>query len=188
MDTLMEREALNGRGELPEHYGEDTLVLLPKDPQGIFAYWEVSEDTLKRMEYQWGEDIFQQARRVLIIYRHQWEKEEPMEEPREKNMVDALEETIEETIRVDITPQARSWYLEVSHPDHRYHVEWGWLLQENHFEPLMKSNTVRTPRNRVSDLVDENWTLPEWKFRKLYRRISLFQVSSPELMRRRTFR
>jgi hypothetical protein len=34
-------------GELPRSYDEDTLVLLPRDPTSLFAYWDQSERTLR---------------------------------------------------------------------------------------------------------------------------------------------
>ena len=176
MTQIMDRETLNAGGELPDGYGEDTLVLLPRDPQWIHAYWEISPGTIERIKQhwykqKWDEDTFNHARQVLMLYRHRWNREGEIEDTRE----------------IELGPGARNWYMEVEEPDHYYHVELGWNFN-GHFYPLMASNTVLTPRNRISDLVDENWTLPEWKFRRLFRRISLFQVSSPEMVRRRSFR
>jgi len=172
VEIKIDRGTLNGGGELPDFYEEDTLVLLPRDPRWVFAYWEISPDTLNRLKYQWGNETFNHAKPTLMVRRHRWDQEGE----------------IAESTPLAITSEARNWYLEVSHPDHYYHLELGWVLGHGEFYTLMKSNTVRTPREQVSSLVDENWTLPEWKFRKLFRRISLFQVSSPELVRRRNFR
>jgi len=39
------------RGEsLPQFYGVDRLVILPRDPYNIFAYWEVSLPTRDNLE------------------------------------------------------------------------------------------------------------------------------------------
>ncbi|MBI5549415.1 MAG: DUF4912 domain-containing protein [Deltaproteobacteria bacterium] len=35
-------------GELPESYGEDTVVLLPKDPHCLYLHWDFSPATLER--------------------------------------------------------------------------------------------------------------------------------------------
>jgi hypothetical protein len=34
-------------GELPSSYGEDTLVVLPRDPRTLFVYWDHAEATLR---------------------------------------------------------------------------------------------------------------------------------------------
>ncbi|HEY3451920.1 MAG TPA: DUF4912 domain-containing protein [Myxococcales bacterium] len=35
-------------GELPESYGDDSVVLLPKDPHSLYLYWDLSPVTLDR--------------------------------------------------------------------------------------------------------------------------------------------
>jgi hypothetical protein len=39
------RESLNAGETLPPFYGEDTLVLLARDPYWLFSYWELTWDT-----------------------------------------------------------------------------------------------------------------------------------------------
>lgn len=34
-------------GELPESYGRDRLVLIPRDPEWVFIYWEMSDNTYR---------------------------------------------------------------------------------------------------------------------------------------------
>ncbi|MEW6280022.1 MAG: DUF4912 domain-containing protein, partial [Candidatus Eremiobacterota bacterium] len=66
----------NGRGanlteprELPEHYGFDTLVLLPRDPSACLAFWEISPRTRERLVSESGEDFPARSRLVLKVRR-----------------------------------------------------------------------------------------------------------------------
>ncbi len=167
MELQVSREELNAGGSLPPFYEEDVLVLLPRDPYWLHAYWEISSATLQWLVEEWKREEWDSSVRQIRVYRHLWEKEGE----------------IETFFDVELPPTAGNWYLEVSQPDYYYHVEFGWKKNDGKFYSLLSSNTVRTPRDRISSIIDENWTLPDWKFRRLYRRISLFNISSPELIR-----
>lgn len=150
---------------LPERYGEDCLVLMTRDPYCLFAYWEVSPLTLKQLpHHEAGETGLALQMRVFKHY--------PLQEGE-----------IESYFDLHLTPAAASWYITVGEPDCSYHVELGRLMPDGRFISLLRSNTVQTPRDSVSDIIDENWHLPDWKARKLYRRIALTHLSSPELFR-----
>ncbi len=167
MEVQVNRKELNSGGSLPPFYEEDTLVLLPRDPSWLYAYWEISSATLQWVKEEWAGEEWDLAVRQLRVFRHRWNREGE----------------VESFFDIELSPGAGDWYLEAGQPDHFYHVELGWKKREGNFYCLLRSNTVRTPRDRVSDIVDENWTLPDWKFRRLFRRISLFNISSPELHR-----
>lgn len=166
--AVNQQGALARKETLPEYYGEDRLVLLPRDPYSLFAYWEISASTREHIRESWGEDIWRNSSPVLRICKHRWSRQG----------------TIDSVIDIDLKPGADNWYISVTGPDHFYHAELGWRRPEGIFFPLLSSNLVRTPRDSISDLIDENWQLPDWKSRKLFRRISVYHLSSPELIRR----
>ncbi len=153
---------------LPTYYEEDRLVLLPRDPYSLFAYWEISTSTGEHIKKNWGEKGWNNSSPVLRICKHHRSRQE----------------TIESVTDINLEPGSNNWYIPVTGPDHFYHVELGWRRPEGTFFSLLISNLVRTPRNSISDLIDENWKLPDWKSRKLFRRISVYHLSSPELIRR----
>ncbi len=156
-----------GTFDLPRYYGEDYLVLLPRDPYYIFSYWELSHPTrenCKPPSDAHGNAPFP----VLRIYRHQ------------KDYPDRIHCYFDR----EISLHNDNWYIKVKHPGAYYYAQWGWKTTAGDFVPVLQSNSVYTPRNSVSDIIDENWALPDWKFRKLYRRISMYHLSSPELVRR----
>jgi hypothetical protein len=158
------------RGEaIPAYYGEDRLVILPRDPYCLFAYWEVSLPTRERLRQEAGDARWENAAPMLRVYKHDWFREE----------------TVESFSDVALRSEADNWYLPVTESDRVYHAELGWRMPEGAFRPVLRSNAVRTPRDGLSDIIDEAWQLPDWKARKLYRRISLYHLSSPEMFRRR---
>jgi len=157
------------RGEsLPELYGEDRLVILPRDPHNIFAYWEVSPQTRAALEKRAIEEGCPEIAYCLRVYKYAWPEEE----------------TVESFFDLEVSRESNNWYITVANADRYYHVELGWKAPGIPFQYLLRSNLVRTPRNGLSDLIDENWQLPDWKAQKLFRRISLYHLSSAEFFRR----
>lgn len=158
---LVDPEAIISR-----YYGEDYLTLLPRDPNCLFAYWEISVPTRQKVFREWDETARKGALPCLRVFRHEWQ------DPG----------NIHSYFDIKVEEDADSWYVHVSSADNFYHVELGWMLPEGIFYSLLQSGVVRTPRDSISDIIDENWKLPDWKSRRLYRRISLYHLSSPELV------
>ncbi len=165
----VEPQDLAGRGKtLPGSYEEDRLALLPRDPYSLFAYWEISSSTRENIRKSWGEEVWQGSSPVLRICKHR---------RAHKGALDSVTD-------LDLEPDAASWYISINGPDHFYHAELGWRRPEGTFFSLLTSNLVLVPRDAISDLIDENWQLPNWKSRSLFRRISVYHLSSRELIRR----
>jgi hypothetical protein len=161
-----EISSLNRGRSLPHFYDEDRLVILPRDPRCIFAYWELSTATRERVEKQAGGE--HQPFYVLRVYQHA------------RN--DA--ENTESYFELHPGREDASWYITVPEPDRLYSVELGWISPQGSFQVLLHSNKIRTPRDSISEIIDEEWQLPDWKAQKLFRRISLHHLSSAEFMRR----
>lgn len=167
METIVTQKTVYAGEVLPKHYGEDRFVLLPRDPHWIFAYWEISPATEEKVQNEWGRDTWQQIIPKLRVYRHAWEREG----------------AIENYFDITLDRGACSWYIKVNYSDHYYHADLGWEVPGVTFYPVLKSNLARTPRDGISHIVDENWKLPDWKTRRLFHRISLYHLSSPEFLR-----
>ena len=161
------------RGEsLPLYYGLDRLVTLTRQPKCNYCYWEVSLPTRERLKQEWGESQWQNAVPMLRVYKHDWRQEE----------------TVESFFDISLGAETDNWYLSVAEADRTYHAELGWRLADGNFKPVLSSNYVRLPRDGLSEIIDEDWQLPDWKARRLFRRISLYHLSSPELFRSRSQR
>jgi hypothetical protein len=137
--------------ELPNSYGVDRVVALVRDPYWIHAYWELTEDTLSSALRRLGAAA-KGARVVLRVFYSRGEGGEP------------------ESVLFDIalTLDARSWYVNVAAPGRTYRVEVGILTLDGRFLRLMRSNCVTTPRDRMSDVLDEQWRTVSSEYEEMY--------------------
>lgn len=163
-----EKIDLNRGLSLPQYYAEDRLVLLPRDPYCIFAYWELSEPAREALAGQVGAERRPELSFILRVCKHSRNDEN----------------SVESYFDLRVSPDDNHWYIAVQEADRLYHTRLGWKLPPGPFQPLLSSNSVRTPRDCISDLIDEEWQLPDWRAQKLLRRISLHHLSSAEFVRR----
>ncbi|MDA8235437.1 MAG: DUF4912 domain-containing protein [Clostridia bacterium] len=117
---------------IPQGYRENRLVILPKDPYSIFGYWELTEDSrnITTAHYQrpW-EDLILAARIYdLTGVLH----------------FDGFNALWREHI---MHPMTNNWYFEQLVPGHHYCVEIGVKSDMGAFLPMVRSNTVTTPRD-----------------------------------------
>jgi len=121
---------------IPSGYGLDRVVLIPRDPFRIMAYWELGGGVIERLRFKYSAENVEQSRWVLRM-----------------SMSNAREPMI-----VDVDPKVGQWYVKVA-PGGRYRAEFGFILPDGTFEVLCRSNEIVTPREGVSDLVDERWAV-----------------------------
>lgn len=116
-----------GTPELPETYGEDRLTLMVKDPDYLFAYWEITPQRIAQAA---------KAKRAGTDYREvmrlNWEAR-------------GLFEANYALMPVSFT--ARRWYLRVPRPGLSYRLEIGWLGSQGHFISLLDSNVSDAPES-----------------------------------------
>jgi hypothetical protein len=140
-----ERPVYIDRGpELPRHYGRDILVAMVRDPNWIFAYWELEGPSRQRIADEAGRDALTRGQWVLRI--HNADADAPEDHP--------------------VILEAGNWYLRVP-DDATLVLEIGLQTPDGEFIGVLKSNRVSTPRLGYSDEVDEEWMIVEEDFRKL---------------------
>jgi hypothetical protein len=108
----------------PESYGIDRVRLLVRDPEWLFAYWDVSPKSVESLRRQLGERAAAVARLTLRIA-----------DPVSGGASDIL-----------LPPGARWWYVRADSARRSYRAELGFTLASGEFRTLAKSNTVTTPR------------------------------------------
>jgi hypothetical protein len=132
---------------LPEFYGDNRLVILPRDPYWFFAYWEITADRWNSVRQQVGADLVDSAQQVLRVY-----DISGMEFNGDQGPVKARR-YFDVTIQID----SRNWYVNVDQPGCTYLVEMGLKLADGRFIALLRSNRIRLPSGRVSDQTDSEW-------------------------------
>jgi hypothetical protein len=113
--------------ELPGHYSEPKLVLMPKDPEYMFCYWELTPSLVE--EKQREKIPSASYRETLKI---NWESKSLFE----PNFT-----------FIPVFFWARKWYFGVPQVGQRYQVELGWLSDTGHFISLIRSNLSELPES-----------------------------------------
>jgi hypothetical protein len=108
----------------PESYGVNRVRLLVKDPEWLFAYWDVNPASLGDLGQGLGERALALSRLTLRI-----------KDPVQGGSSDIL-----------LPPGARWWYVRGDSAPRSYRAELGVTLPSGEFRKLAESNTVVTPR------------------------------------------
>ena len=132
------------RFDFPSGYGDNRIVLMVRDPHWVFAYWEVNEKRRREIRAEIGEAAFSKTKEHLRVYdTENWS-----------------------FFDIEVTGGARNWYIKVPSPNRTYCVDIGFLTADGKFITAARSNWVTTPLDRMSDVIDEEWMIPDWN--KMY--------------------
>jgi hypothetical protein len=133
-----------GEYSLPQRYGTNRLVLMARDPNWVYAYWEVTHEKYREMYerhlHDWG-----LSRPVLRIY----------------DITPAIGEKT--SMNVFLNDEADNWYLNVGRPRHTIMAELGRLFPENAFFCLVRSNVITLPAGDLSDEISLKWAPLGWQ-------------------------
>lgn len=128
--------------ELPGNYGDNRIVLMVRDAEWLFSYWEIQKDVVDNVIHT-HENFSREAKLVLRVY----------------DVTDIIFDgsNAHTYFTVEVTGGVRNWYIHVGEPNRSFCVDIGLLSSQGIFRTLFRSNTVRTPRVSVSEVVDERW-------------------------------
>lgn len=117
--------------QLPEKYNEDYLTLLVRDPEWLFAYWEIHNDVIS-----YGSKL---AIRVYNVLNQDMQTEH---------------------YDVILDEKATRFHIHVNKPDNKFYVVIGRKMENGDFIPILQSNIVTTPRFSISTILDKDWLPP----------------------------
>jgi len=131
--------------DFPRAYGDNKIVLIVRDPHWIYSYWEIRESKYEEVKNILGGD-FNRAKEILRVH----------------------DATLQPWKSFDITVSygARNWYINVPEANRTYIVDIGFLAPDGRFIPMARSNAVTTPRDGMSDIIDEEWMIVD--FERIY--------------------
>jgi hypothetical protein len=112
----------------PESYGENRLRLHVKDPEWLFAHWDVDPGALAKLRDEVGERAMALSRVTLRV-------------------VDTGNGGASVIL---LPPGARSWYVRTAQGRRSYRAQLGVTLPSGEFRSLAESNTVIAPRGAPS--------------------------------------
>ena len=133
----------NGLADLPEGYGESRIVLLPRDPEWAYAYWDVSNEHKEKLRQQGGQRL------MLRLY--------------DVTDLDITSQAPHSMRQIDCHEMARSWYLEMPASDRDYITEIGYLTADDRWLLLARSAPIRVPPVYPSDWVKDQFVSIDWQ-------------------------
>jgi hypothetical protein len=156
--------AVYGEAEqnIPENYNETRIALLVRDPYWLYCYWEIDAETRNRLSQKFGG--FYQIPLILRVYDI---TNVSFDGTNSNNYFD-----------VKINSNSKNWYINVANPNCTFCVDIGFVQNDGIFYKIARSNVVTTPRDNVSDVIDEEWMVIEEDFRRLYRLAGMGQGNS----------
>ena len=123
-------------GELPEGYGRSRIVLLPRDPQWAYTYWDVPNEHKKALREQGGQQL------TLRLIEATADGEQ------------VASGTVQE---YPCTEVDREWYLPIPLGDRVYQVEIGYRTATGEWLMLARSAPVTLPPSHPSDWIQDHF-------------------------------
>ncbi|MEB3336228.1 MAG: DUF4912 domain-containing protein [Leptolyngbyaceae bacterium] len=132
-----------GLADLPDGYGESRIVLMPRDPQWAYAYWDIPNEQKEDLRRQGGQQL---ALRLYDVSDINLEYQSP--------------HSIQEYPCDEL---AREWYLPVPVSDRDYVADIGYRCADGRWLILARSAPVRIPPVYPSDWIDDQFITLSWE-------------------------
>ncbi|MFH0772337.1 MAG: DUF4912 domain-containing protein [Candidatus Omnitrophota bacterium] len=154
------------REDLPSRYGDNKVVLMVRDPYWLHSYWDVAEARKREVEQEAAAE-WKSLKKILRVY--------------DVTGINFDGANANKFFDIDITPEASNWYIHVGESDKAWCADFGVMTPSGKFLLIARSNIVATPRDKPSDVIDEEWMSLEEEFMKLYGFFGGFGLSSPQM-------
>ncbi len=132
----------DGLPDLPDGYGDSRLVLLPRDPQWAYAYWDISNEHKEDLRQQGGQQL------MLRLY--------------DVTDIDQSTQAPHSMQQYGCHEMARSWYVEIPVSDRDYTAEIGYLTADDRWLMLARSAAVRVPPVYPSAWAKDRFVTVDW--------------------------
>ncbi|MEO1590836.1 MAG: DUF4912 domain-containing protein [Cyanobacteria bacterium J06632_22] len=129
-------------GELPSGYGESRIVLMPRDPQWAYAYWDIPNDHKEDLRHQGGQRL------ALRFY--------------DVTDIDINTQSPHSLQQYECDEMAREWFMPVPVSDRDYVVEIGYTTADGRWLLLARSLPVHVPPVYPSDWIEDRFMTVDW--------------------------
>jgi hypothetical protein len=126
-----------GLADLPSGYGESRIVIMPRDPQWAYTYWDVPNEHKEELRRQGGQQL---ALRIYDVTDINLEYQSP--------------HSIQEYPSDEL---AREWYLPIPVSDRDYVVDIGYRANDGRWLVLARSAPVHVPPVYPSDWIEDQF-------------------------------
>lgn len=124
-----------GLADLPGGYGDSRIVLLPRDPQWAYAYWDIPNEHKQELRQQGGQQL------ALRIY-----------DVTDVNLDYQSPHSIQEYPADEL---AREWYIPIPVSDRDYVLDIGYRAADGRWLVLARSARVHIPPVYPSDWIED---------------------------------
>ena len=132
-----------GLTDLPNGYGESRVVLMPRDPEWAYTYWDIPNDRKEELRRQGGQQL------ALRIY-----------DVTDVNLDIQSPHSIQEYPCDEL---AREWYVPIPVSDRDYAVDIGYRCPDGRWLILARSSQVRVPPVYPSDWIEDQFITLDWE-------------------------
>ncbi|MBE9135747.1 DUF4912 domain-containing protein [Nodosilinea sp. LEGE 07088] len=132
-----------GLADLPSGYGDSRIVLMPRDPQWAYAYWDIPHTHKEELRRQGG------SRLALRFY--------------DVTDIDVTSQSPHSLQQYECDEMAREWYLPIPVSDRDYIAEIGYLCNDGRWLVLARSLPVHIPPVYPSDWVEDHFITVDWQ-------------------------
>ena len=129
-------------GELPDGYGESRIMLLPRDPQWAYAYWDIPNTHKEELRRQGGQQL---ALRIYDVTDVDLDRQAP--------------HSVQEYLCDEM---AREWYLPIPVSDRDYVADIGYRCADGRWLVLARSASVSIPPVYPSDWIEDAFVTVNW--------------------------
>ena len=138
--SMLEGESL----ELPESYGTQRLLLVARDPNWLYAHWDLTGEQLRKYN-----KAAKDGHLIVRVFKGQ-----PSGKP---------------VLEQHVHPESRNWFLHVGHGGTKYVAQLGYVDRSNAWQTVATSAATFTPPDVLSDDTSVRFeTIPiEVPFKKL---------------------
>lgn len=132
-----------GLADLPGGYGESRIVLMPRDPQWAYSYWDIPNEHKEDLRRQGGQQLAIRLYDVTDISIDYQAPHSVQEYP-----CDEL---------------AREWYLPIPVSDRDYIIDIGYRCADGRWLVLARSTPVHIPPVYPSDWIEDHFITVNWE-------------------------
>lgn len=129
--------------DLPEGYGETRIVLMPRDPQWAYTYWDIPHDHKVILRNQGGQQL------ALRLY--------------DATNIDLAYQVPHSVQEYPCDELAQEWYLPLPVSDRDYVIEIGYRCADGRWLVLARSVPVHVPPTYPSDWVEDQFVTVDWE-------------------------
>ncbi|PZV06525.1 MAG: Rho termination protein [Leptolyngbya sp.] len=132
-----------GLPDLPQGYGDSRIVLMPRDPQWAYTYWDISFGAKQQLRQQGGQQL------ALRIY-----------DVTDVSFMFQAPHSIQEYPCDEL---AQEWYLPIPVSDRDYVIDIGYRCADGRWLVLARSAPVRIPPIYPSDWIEDQFLTVPWE-------------------------